>query len=146
MLPDNYFGARPRRSCEQALNILIEKIYTAWRTGKVLTLITFDIKGAYNGVNIQILITRLRQRGIPETLIGWIESFYTNRKAQISLPGFQSEIQTIEEAGLPQGSLLSLNLFNFYNTNLVEAPINKNGGAIGFVDDYTRWVVGETPD
>ena len=68
----------------------------------------------------------------------WIESFYTDRKARISLPGFQSEIQTIEEAGLPQGSPLSPNLFNFYNANLVEASINKNGGAIGFVDDYTR--------
>ena len=146
MLPDNHFGARPRRLYEQALNILIEKIYAAWRIGKVLTLITFDIKGAYNGVNIQILITRLRQRGIPETLIGWIESFCTNRKARISLLGFQSEIQTIEEAGLPQGSPLLPNLFNFYNANLVEAPINKNGGAIGFVDDYIRWVVGETPE
>ena len=76
----------------------------------------------------------------------WIESFYTDRKARISLPGFQSEIQTIEEAGLPQGLLLLPNLFNFYNTNLVEALINKNGGAIGFVDDYTRWVVGKTPE
>ena len=59
ILPGNHFGARPRRLYEQALNILIEKIYAAWRIGKVLTLIIFDIKGVYNGVNIQTLSTRL---------------------------------------------------------------------------------------
>jgi len=29
LLPDNHFGARPRRSAEQALNVLVEKIYQA---------------------------------------------------------------------------------------------------------------------
>jgi hypothetical protein len=31
LLPSNHFGARPRRSAEQALNVLVEKIYQAWR-------------------------------------------------------------------------------------------------------------------
>lgn len=146
LLPDNHFGARPRRSCEQALNVLVEKIYSAWRTGKVLTLVTFDVQGAYNGVNVEILIVRLRERRVPEELVAWIESFCKDRKAQVSLPGFRSNIQAIKHAGLPQGSPLSPSLFNFYNADLVETPIDKNGGAIGFVDDYTRWVVGETPE
>ncbi|KAJ5091031.1 hypothetical protein N7532_009715 [Penicillium argentinense] len=38
LLPPNHFGARQRRSCEQALNILMEKIHDAWREGKVLSL------------------------------------------------------------------------------------------------------------
>jgi hypothetical protein len=29
LLPDNYFGARPRRSAEQVLNVLVERIYQA---------------------------------------------------------------------------------------------------------------------
>jgi hypothetical protein len=37
------FGARPRRSTEQALTILVEKIYDAWRRAKVLSPITFDV-------------------------------------------------------------------------------------------------------
>jgi len=50
LLPANYFGAWKRRSTEQALLILQEQIYKVWRARKVLTLISFDVKGAYNGV------------------------------------------------------------------------------------------------
>ena len=58
-LPCTQFGARPRRSTEQALTVLTEKIYDAWRKAKVLTLVTFDVQGAYNGVNKEVLQQRL---------------------------------------------------------------------------------------
>lgn len=146
LLPRNQFGARPRRSCEQALNILVEKICAAWRIGRVLTLITFDVEGAFNGVNADILIPRLRERRVPEKLVAWIQSFCKDRKGLISFSSFQSISQTITQAGLPQGSPLSPSLYNFYNADLVESPIDKSGGSIGFIDDYTRWVTGETPE
>jgi hypothetical protein len=42
LLPSNHFGARKRRSCEQAINVLVHRIYEAWRIGKVVSLVTFD--------------------------------------------------------------------------------------------------------
>ncbi|MGH7746248.1 MAG: hypothetical protein ACREQ5_16040, partial [Candidatus Dormibacteria bacterium] len=39
-LPRTQFGARPRRSAEQALMILVERIYGAWRAKNVLSLVT----------------------------------------------------------------------------------------------------------
>ena len=50
LLPENHFGARRRRSAEQALILLQESIYKSWRSKRVLSLISFDIKGGYNGV------------------------------------------------------------------------------------------------
>lgn len=50
LLPINHFGARKQRSTEQALVLLQEHIYNAWRSRKVLSLVSFDVKGAYNGV------------------------------------------------------------------------------------------------
>jgi hypothetical protein len=47
LLPINHFGARKRRSTEQALLPLQEQIYKAWRNRKVVSLISFDVKGAY---------------------------------------------------------------------------------------------------
>jgi hypothetical protein len=44
-LSPTQFGARPRHSTEQALTILVEKIYDAWRGGKELSLVTFDVQG-----------------------------------------------------------------------------------------------------
>jgi hypothetical protein len=40
--------------------LLVEKIYNAWRGRRVLSLVTFDVQGAYNGVNKDVLKDRLR--------------------------------------------------------------------------------------
>lgn len=49
LLSNNHFGARKRRSANQALTLLQEHIYQAWRMGNVLSLVSFDVKVAYNG-------------------------------------------------------------------------------------------------
>ncbi|OQD68800.1 hypothetical protein PENANT_c289G02163 [Penicillium antarcticum] len=45
------FGGRPGRTTEQALLVLSNAIDQAWYKHKVVTLIAFDLKGAFNGVN-----------------------------------------------------------------------------------------------
>ena len=59
LLPTNHFGARKNRSAEQALVVLQEHIYKAWRSRKVLSLNSSDVKGAYNGVCKERLLQRL---------------------------------------------------------------------------------------
>ena len=83
LLPTNHFGARKQRSAEQALVFLQEQIYTAWRGRKVVSLISFDVKGAYNGVCKERLPQRMRARGIPEELCRWTEAFCSDRTASI---------------------------------------------------------------
>jgi hypothetical protein len=142
LLPINYFGARPRRSAEQALNVLVERIYQAWRGGKILTLVSFDVKGAFNGVHSKVLKDRVAARRVPESVVEWIGNFCSKRRAQVVVGGYESDAAEIEYAGIPQGSPLSPLLYVFYNADLVERPINSHGGAIGFVDDFNAWVVG----
>ena len=131
------FGARPRRSTEQALTILVEKVYDAWRAGKVLSLVTFDVQGAYNGVNKDVLQQRLRKCKILEFFVKWIYSFYSNRKAAIAFDNFCSNIVDVTQPGLPQGSPLSPVLYILFNSDLLIGTINAVEGDIGFVDDYT---------
>jgi hypothetical protein len=142
LLPSNHFGARPRRSAEQALNVLVEKIYQAWRQGKVLSLVSFDVKGAFNGVYSDVLEKRLEARQVPIPAVRWIRNFCDGRHAQVTVGGFESDVLPIEFAGIPQGSPLSPILYVYYNADLVEWKIDRNGGAIGFVDDFNAWVVG----
>ena len=44
LLSKNHFGARRRRSAEQALILLQESIYKSWRSKRVLSLISFGVK------------------------------------------------------------------------------------------------------
>jgi hypothetical protein len=142
LLPENHFGGRPSRSAEQALNLLVEKIHEAWRAYRILSLVSFDVQGAFNGVHPSVLADRLRERRVPGDLVSWIESFCNGRKASVVVGDYESPISDIEHAGIPQGSPLSPILYVFYNANLVQGQINKRQGSIGFIDDYNAWVVG----
>jgi hypothetical protein len=146
LLPANHFGARKRRSAEQALILLQEQIYKAWRAGRVLSLISFDVKGAYNGVFKERLLERLKARGIPSGLVRWIDAFCSRRTATVIVNGHTSQLQELPQAGLPQGSPLSPVLFLFFNADLVQRRINARGGSMAFVDDYSAWVVGPTAE
>jgi ribonuclease HI len=146
LLPKNHFGARKRRSAVQAMMVLQEKIFEAWRNRRVLSLVHFDVKGAYNGVAKEVLIKRLESRRIPHELVRWINDFCSNRQASIVVNGEASAVTDLQQAGLPQGSPLSPILFLFFNADLVQTIINCNQGAIAFVDDYTAWVTGPSAE
>jgi len=144
LLPANYFGARKQRSAEQTLLLLHGRIRTAWQGTRVVSLVSLAVKGAYNGVYQDKLLQRLTARGIPSQVVSWANAFCSGRTATIVVNGQASEVNGLEQAGLPQGSPLSLILFLFFNANLVQQRIDENGGAVAFVDDYTAWVVGKT--
>ena len=144
LLPTNHFGARKQRSAEQALLLLQEQVYAAWRGRRIVSLVSFDVKGAYNGVCKERLLQRMRARGIPEDLLRWVEAFCSDRTASIQINGQTSETRSLPQAGLPQGSPLSPILFLFFNADLVQRRIDCYGGAIAFVDDFTAWVTGPT--
>jgi Reverse transcriptase (RNA-dependent DNA polymerase) len=146
LLPANHFGARKQRSTEQAILVLQECVYKAWRSRKVLSLISFDVKGAYNGVYKERLLQRLQARGIPPIVVQWIGAFCSNRIANVVVNGYTAPQKQLPQAGLPQGSPLSPILFLFFNADLVQQRIDSKGGAIAFVDDYTAWVTGPSAE
>lgn len=75
-----------------------------------------------------------------------IYSFCSDRKASIAFGGFESVSDHVLQPGLPQGSPLSPVLYILYNTCLLRGIIDSRGGDMGFVDDYTAWVVGDTAE
>ncbi len=106
-------------------------------------MVSFDVRGAYNGVSIGVLEHRLRRRRIPEQLIKWIVEFCSNRKASVMVNGHVTEIIDILQARLLQGSKVSPILFLLFNADLVTSKLNGNEGAMAFVDDYTAWMTGK---
>ena len=118
LLPKTYFGTRKQRVTTHALSHLCEDVFKAWRGKKTLSLVSFDVKGAYN-VATEPEIRRLRQRQIPETIVRWVQDLYTERQACILINGVITEVQRLPQAGLPQGSVLAPILFLVFNAELV---------------------------
>ncbi|THC94016.1 hypothetical protein EYZ11_006525 [Aspergillus tanneri] len=146
LLPITQFGGRPGRNTEQALLVLRNAIDRAWLSSKVITLVAFDLKGAFNGVNRDTLDRQLKAKGIPTKVRTWVASFMQNRSASISFDDFESPICALENAGLAQGSPLSPILFIFFNSKLVDQPVDFHGGASAFIDDYFRWRAGKSAE
>ena len=96
LLPANHFGARKQRSAEQALLLLQERIYSAWRSKKVVSLVSFDVQAAYNGVYKDRSLQRLAARGIPSNLVNWIGAFCSGRTATIVVNGQASAVKQLE--------------------------------------------------
>ncbi|KAM4055410.1 reverse transcriptase (RNA-dependent DNA polymerase) [Hirsutella rhossiliensis] len=118
--------------------LLQEQTYMAWRTGKVLSLTSFDIKGAYNGVCKERVLERMKRGGYQiDWWIGWMRSA-PGRTASVVVNGHTSEQRVLPQAGLPQGSPLSPIAFLFFNADLVQRRINAKGGVIALVDDYCQ--------
>ena len=89
-----------------------------------------------------VLLQRLREKRIPDDLVRWIQAFCSDRKATVIVNGESTPVLPLPYAGLPQGSPLSLILYLFFNATLIQSVINKNRGAIAFVDDYLALVTG----
>lgn len=117
----------------------------AWYKQKVVTLVAFDLKGAFNGVDTR-LDARLRTKSIPEVARRWIASFMSHCQANIGFDDFQTEEAPLENAGLAEGSPLSPILFAFFNCDPVDQPVDFHGGASAFIDDYFWWRVGWTAE
>jgi hypothetical protein len=128
LLPESQFGGRPGRTTEQALLILENAVNRAWAKNKMVTLVAFDLKNAFNGVNSRALDAALQQKGIPAVARSWIRSFMEDRLASLKFHDFETGTTPLECAGLAQGSPLSPILFTFFNSDLVDQPVNYKGG------------------
>lgn len=135
LLPDYHIGGRKARSTEMAIHHILETIHMAWDEKKVASLLLLDVSGAYDNVSHKRLLHNLQKRRIDTLIIGWIQSFLTNRNTTISFDGYKSSPYTVS-TGIPQGSPLSPILYLFYNADLVEiCNLEPNTKGLGYVDD-----------
>ena len=100
LLPKTHFRAWKQRSTTPALSYLYKDVFKAWRGKKTMSLVSFDVKGAYNNVAMKTEIRRLQQRQIPETIVRWVQDFCTDHQACILVNRVTTDIQTLPQAGL----------------------------------------------
>jgi hypothetical protein len=139
-------GNRTNRSTEIALELLIEQIHIAWRTkNQVASVLSLDIARAFDAVNHVRLLDNLRKKKVPLWFVRTVRSFLTDRTTTFLANNEETEPHQLQ-AGVPQGSPLSLILILFYNAPLLET-LNQPDlplSPLGFADDINMLTYGET--
>ena len=144
LITKNQSGFVPGDSCTNQLSFLINEIHEAFENPNSLEVraVFLDISKAFDKVWHEGLIFKLRQNGVCGKLLGFLESYLSNRKQRVSLNGFCSEYALIE-SGVPQGSVLGPLLFLIYINDL-EKDIKSNVNF--FADDTMLYSIVKDPN
>ena len=93
----------------------MNQITEAFTQGKYTLGIFLDLSEAFDAVNHNILLEKLKAYGIQSENLKWFRSYLSNRKQFILYDDFKTEVKIVK-CGVPQGSMLGSLLFlNFVN-------------------------------
>ncbi len=134
------FGAsqwafRPKRSCRDVVVLLIctwiLNMTEGYRTGILLT----DIFGAFDRVETERLIAKLRSSGVSNDLVEFLRSYLAARRAFVIVSGQRSTTMCIRDQVF-QGTVLGPPLWNVYFKD-VDGSVPAGFSPIKFADDLT---------
>lgn len=136
IFPDQ-FGFLAGHSPVHALGRLQSAINTGLNEGKFTTLVSLDIRAAFDTVWHRALIFKMGKLKFPAFIIKMIGSFLTGRSFAVQVESFTSNSKSMP-AGTPQGSVCSPILFNIFLYDLPrdEGNFVKN---IQFADDTSSF-------
>ncbi|GAA6025712.1 hypothetical protein JCM10207_008979 [Rhodosporidiobolus poonsookiae] len=143
LLPVSHIGGRRGRSAEDAVACFVDAIKRQWRHGNVVVGMALDVAQAFPSVRVERLVRNLREKGLPEEVGRFVESFMTDRSCRLRIDGEEGE-ETAWGSGLPQGSPLSPILFLFYNAGALDACASASSTGCGWINDLNVLAWGRT--
>jgi len=93
-----------------------------------------DIEGAFPNAVTERLLYNMRKRRIPERYVVLVSNMLMGRKNRLKFYDFTSNWFLLDN-GIVQGDPLSMILYLFYNTDLLEIMRGWHEMCLGYVDD-----------
>uniref|UniRef100_A0A8C8DHB1 Reverse transcriptase domain-containing protein n=1 Tax=Oryzias sinensis TaxID=183150 RepID=A0A8C8DHB1_9TELE len=138
-------GFRTGHSTETALLKILNDLRHNYDSQKLSVLVLLDLSAAFDTVDHQILIDRLRSRvGLSGTALNWFHSYLTDRHFFVSMDTRSSGVHEIG-CGVPQGSILGPMLFNLNMLPLGDV-IRRHGVDFHSYADDTQLYIAVSPD
>ncbi len=123
LLSDQQYGFREKHSTELATIKLIDKIIKDMDNTKTLKTpltVFLDLSKAFDTLDFDILLYKLRYYGIVGTPLTLIKSYLTNRHQYVNYNNCNSDILEIK-TGIPQGSILGPLFFSIYINDIIHS-------------------------
>ena len=140
LLFKNQFGFRNGFSTEHAILELVDQITNSFETNSYTLGVFIDLSKAFDTVNHNILLDKLRYYGIKGKSLKWLESYLQNRKQYIVYNRLKTSTKTVN-CGVPQGSILGPLLFLLYVNDLCKS--SELLKTIMFADDTNLFFSGK---
>ena len=140
-LNDDYQSAyRSAHSTETALMRVQNDLLQAMDGGNISMLLLLDMSAAFDTVNHDIFIQRMKNRiGINGAALDWFRSYLFGRSQVVCINNTTSNKVTLD-TGLPQGSVLCPGCFSIYTLPLGEIIHHHGLGYHCYADDTQIYV------
>ena len=117
LLSPRQSGFRKGYSTGTCLIDFLHDIYSNIDEGHASGVLFLDLKKAFDVVDHQILLEKLKYLGFRESAVNWFGSYLKDRQQVTKLGGKLSNKNTVTH-GVPQGSILGPLLFSLYVNDL----------------------------
>ena len=137
LLYESQYGFRKDHSTELASIELIDLICKEMEKGDTPISIFLDLSKAFDMLNHDTLLTKLKHYGIAGTPLAWLKSYLTNRAQYVEINGICSGLLNIE-MGVPRGSILGPLLFIIFINDIHRSSTEFK--FITYADDTTLFI------
>ena len=115
----NQHGFKKNRSTITASIDIQSKVAALMDRDQYVAMASLDLSAAFDVVNVDLLLKRLKLRGIPEDITGLLESWLKNRLSYVEVGNCCSQYFD-SNSGTVQGSILGPVLFSLFMSPLLE--------------------------